>query len=416
MDDNKIFITWRPKRSITLDFLLIVLLAVSIMCMPACSSDSDNAAVQPNYIVQATVSVEEDGPIAYALVMDGDQNLVSTLNLTINGDPMNIEYSADANVEIEVSDDGSSYYTLELSELKGGDMVVFEAVDQWGEIVYAPEPAVIPMTIELLDPQEDTEVVAGDEVIIRWTGGEGATSFSVAYAALDGSALFWDNLESTEAGAYTVPAGQTVEGSAIVGVGAITGDTAVIGTLDSEFNTDASYFLVSREVGNKIMVRAEVEATYDDDHARQCRAGTGVGNALGLCQLQFAALGIGAIVWETRRQMDLKIEGNKPCASWTGGALDYCKTYGAAFGYLHWGTNCLACVGNRDYRKCLRSCIGYTYDGLCLGWKTYCRCDPSQLYGSPRWAEGRKYLCEEDPEVSMHCRKPYIYCPIGYVD
>jgi len=45
--------------------------------MPACSSDSDNAAVQPNYIVQATVSVDEDGPVAFALVMDGDKNLVA---------------------------------------------------------------------------------------------------------------------------------------------------------------------------------------------------------------------------------------------------------------------------------------------------------------------------------------------------
>jgi len=417
MEVNETIMAQTSKQSITLDFLLTVLLAVSIMCMPACSGDDDNSTgVQPNYIVQATISVEDDGPVGYALVMDGDKNPVSTLNLSVNGDPMNIEYFGGANGESTESDDGSPYYTLELPELKGGDMVVFEALDQRGEIIYAPEPAVIPMAIELLDPQEGTQIVAGDEFIIRWNGGEGAEVFSVAYAALDGSALFWDDLEPMESGTYTVPAGQTVGGSAVVGVGAITGDTAVIGTLDSEFITDASYFVVSREVGNEIAVRGEVEATYDDDHTRQCRAGAGVGgSAQGQCMAQFAVLGIGAIVWETRRQMDNKIEGNKPCASWPGGALDYCKTYGAAFGYLHWGTNCLACVGNRYNRNCVRYCIGYTYDGLCLGWKTHCRCYKTQLYGHPRWAEGTKYLCEED-EVSKHCGKPYIYCPIGYVD
>jgi hypothetical protein len=124
----------KPFRLNPSTVLFLLLLAVSIMCMPACSSDSDNAAVQPNYIVQATVSVEEDGPVAYALVMDGDKNLLDTLNLTINGDPMTIEYLGGGDVESTEAGDGSPIYTMDLPDLKGGDMVVFEARDQFGAI------------------------------------------------------------------------------------------------------------------------------------------------------------------------------------------------------------------------------------------------------------------------------------------
>ena len=395
MDDNKIFITWRPKRSITLDFLLIVLLAVSIMCMPACSSDSDNAAVQPNYIVQATVSVEEDGPIAYALVMDGDQNLVSTLNLTINGDPMTIEYLGGGDVESTEAGDGSPIYTMDLSDLKGGDMVVFEARDQFGVIIYAPEPAVIPMAIELLEPEEGQEVMAGDEVIIRWTGGEGAEVFSAAYAALDGSALFWDDLEPSESGAYTVPAGQTVEGAGIVGVGAITGDTAVIGTFDGEFMSGESYFLVSRDAGITIDISpvTDGKGIQADRRSTGCPAGKGISDStvsLG-CMAQFAALGIGAIVWEARRQIEFRDPGLKKCDnSSAGGAWIYCHKYAAHYGW-GWKSGCFACA-----EPCFMRSIG--------GLEPRCDCngEVDPVWINPTWA-----YCDKN----LQCSGRYYYCP-----
>jgi len=173
--------------------LFRLFLFVSIMCIPACSSDNDNTGFQPNYIVQAAVSVEDNGPVAYALVMDRDMNLVSTLTLTINGEPMSIEYDG-ANGESTETGDGSPFYSMGLPDLKGGDMVVFEARDQIGAIVYAPEPAVIPMAVDLLEPEEGQEIMEGDELLIRWAGGEGAEVFTAAYAALDGSVLYWDDI------------------------------------------------------------------------------------------------------------------------------------------------------------------------------------------------------------------------------
>jgi len=189
---------------------IVAIVLASLLAFLGCS-DSDDETSSPSYIVQATVSVEDDGPVAYALVMDGDKNLLSTLNLTINGDPMNIEYFGGANGESTESDYESPYYTMDLSDLKGGDMVVFEARDQFGAIIYAPEPAVIPMAIELLEPEEGQELMAGDEVIIRWTGGEGAEVFSAAYAALDGSVLYTVEEPPGGAGSVRIPTGQTVQ-------------------------------------------------------------------------------------------------------------------------------------------------------------------------------------------------------------
>jgi len=346
MDDNKTFITWRPKRSITLDFLLIVLLSVSIMCMPACSSDSDNAAVQPNYIVQATVSVEEDGPVAYALVMDGDKNLVSTLNLTINGDPMTIEYLGGDDVESTEAGDGSPIYTMDLSDLKGGDMVVFEARDQFGVIIYAPEPAVIPMAIELLEPEEGQEIVAGDEVIIQWTGGEGAEVFSAAYAALEGSAIYTVDVASWGVSA-TIPAGQTGQGDAVLGVGAISGEVQVISSFDEDWLSHESYFLISREIGITTTVLppsgVTTSATSNQDTCHAAGKVFGLGVWEGACAAQFAAFGIGAIIWENRRQCDLNNPDNESCRKTTTN-FTYCVNYGRDLGHGNWHPGCTECV------------------------------------------------------------------------
>jgi len=93
------------------------------MCVPACSSDNDNTGVQTNYIVQAAVSVEDNGPVAYALVMDRDMNLVSTLTLTINGEPMAIEYLNDTDGVSTETGDGPPSYSMDLPDLKGGEGV-----------------------------------------------------------------------------------------------------------------------------------------------------------------------------------------------------------------------------------------------------------------------------------------------------
>jgi hypothetical protein len=247
MHIQKPFATLRPTLPILFRFFLFA----SIMCISACSSDNDNKGVQTNYIVQAAVSVEDDGPVAIASVMDGDNNLVSTLNLIINGEPMSVEYSG-ANGESTETGDGYPYYTMDLSYLKGGDMVVFEARDQFGAIVYAPEPAVIPMAVELLEPEEGQELVAGDEVRIRWAGGEAeGVVYGAGFESFDGeSRYFKDTAQSQE---LTVPVGQTKQGSAIVGAGATTGQTQLLSlTLDELMQT--SYFYVSAATAINVTV------------------------------------------------------------------------------------------------------------------------------------------------------------------
>jgi len=354
------------KRAPTFSIFFRFLLFVSIMCVTACSSDSKNTAVQANYIVQATISVEDDGPVAFALVMDGDKNLLDTLDLTINGESMTIEYFTETGGVSTETESTYPYYAMDLPDLKGGDMVVFEARDQFDRIIYAPEPTVIPMAVELLEPEEGQEIMEGDELLIRWRGGEGAEVFSAAYVALDGSAKYWDNIMPDASGIFTVPAGETVAGMAIAGVGAISGDTAVIETLDSEFITYDSYFLVSREVGIEINVRNSMEVKVK---ATGCPFSGSGGYSLAKCSctLQFAALGIGAIVWETRRQLDLKIAGNKPCANAGsgGGALYYCATYGSIHGFAQWSTGCLACAQKTYFSN--GQCWGCLL-GSCIDW------------------------------------------------
>ena len=386
--------------------LFLLLLVVSIMCMPACSSDSDNAAVQPNYIVQATVSVEEDGPVAYALVMDGDENLIDTLTLTINRDPMSIEYWIDTDWVSTETVDGSPYYTMDLRDLNGGDMVVFEARDQFGAIIYAPEPAVIPMAIELLEPEEGLEIIAGDEVVIRWTGGEGAEVFSAAYAALDGSALYFDDLEPSESGVYTVPAGQTVEGAAIVGVGAISGEISVIRTIDSDFSTNESYFLVSREVGISVNVMVTEDVPYARNTSPDGCPRVEEKNRNGECIAQFAALGIGAIVWETRRQLEYKdhpetrrcgAEGTASDAD--NGAMKYCTSYAYSYGF-RWLTGCTSCITPVVYR---------CEQGIEWGKPvTTCRCETYYAGDNarPYWTTG----CMTEKHSCYGCCGAYVYC------
>ena len=61
--------------------MIVAIVLASLLGFLGCS-DSDDETSNPSYIVQATVSVEDAGPVANALVMDGDKNLVSTLNPT----------------------------------------------------------------------------------------------------------------------------------------------------------------------------------------------------------------------------------------------------------------------------------------------------------------------------------------------
>ena len=225
-------------------------------------------------------------------------------------------------------------------------MVVFEARDQLGAIVYAPEPAVIPMAVELFEPVEGQEIMEGDELLIRWAGGDGAEIFSTAYAALDGSVLYRDDIDPGETGEFTVPPGQTVAGTAIVGVGALSGDASVIDTLDNDFLTDKSSFIVSRGV----YATLEVLPVGGTTVMRTSRTGTGCpyagdgswGNARRACILQFAAFGIGFAIWSARAGIETnRLPCMKACMDKTSNG-DYCTMYLSVHGWA-WKAGCLAC-------------------------------------------------------------------------
>ena len=341
MDDNRTFIVGRIWRSAGLNFLIIVLLAASIMCMPACSSDNDNSGVQPNYTVQATVSVEEDGPVASALVMDGDKNLLDTLDLTINGDPMIIEYLGGDEEESTEAGDGSPIYTMDLPDLKGGDMVVFEARDQFGVIIYAPEPAVIPMAIELIEPTEGQELVAGDEVIIRWTGGEAeGVTFGAGYESLDGeSSYFKDTAQSKE---LTIPVGQTQSGNGVIGAGAVTGETQLL-SLTSDELMEVSYFFVSTATGISLSVADSTNSlTFPASVPAGCpdRGYHDQGRSIAHCVSEAVlSLGFSNIIWINRHSYDV----NHGCREqWLPRPpLNYCNVWRRDYAPMAWVGCCI---------------------------------------------------------------------------
>ena len=394
MDNNGTCVKGKPKKSIVCSFLLLIFFLVSIMCMPACSDDDGKSGGTPIYIVQASVSVEDDGLIAFALVMDGDKNLVSTLTLSINGTPMTLEYFKDPDGESTDSGGALPYYFMETHDFEPGAMMVFQAVHPSGEIVYAAEPAIIPTAVEILDPQAGQEIMEGNDVFIRWTGGEGAGLFLTAYVPLDGSALFLDALAPGEAGTFVVPAGQTVAGAAMVGVGAISGDIGVIDTFDSEFRTDASYLLVSRGAAIDILVKAEAAASEKQERDEGCPfSGGGFLSAHYSCSLQWM-LGLGDI-WKEHRNTDLEIEGNAPCATEDYGGMTYCRIYVSIHGdATSWHPGCLACAVSNYYSEA---------DGKCL--------DPEKCLDSangcePRWQSPRSRACLDPCEESDF----YYYC------
>ena len=349
--------------------------AVAIMGLMACSSDNDGTP-PPSYVVQATLSVDDDGPVAFAIVLDEVENLVSTPILSINGRPMEIDYFAGSDVDESGTGEIIPYYFLDLPDLKGGDTVQFLAVSPSGAKIFAPPPAIIPMAIELLEPQEGQEIIAGDEVLIRWTGGEGAKVFSAAYAALDGSALYSVEEAPGEAGSGTIPAGQTVQGDAVLGVGAIAGDIGVMVSFDNNFMSRESYFLVSREAGVQVFVQPKAvtrthDVTQSSFYCPPVSAGMGDYAANFSCMGQFAALGIGAIIWENRRQCDLKRSSdNNPCRSTTN-ILQYCVEYGSRMGHAHWSSGCLWCYTDSSYNhprinwKCCHDCQYPCQPGPC---------------------------------------------------
>lgn len=335
MEVNDTTTSCTPKRSIIFSFLLILLVGVSIMCMPACSSDSDNAAIQPNYIVQATVTVGDDDNYAYASVMDGDKNLVSNLNLTINGDPMTIEYLG--------GEGRTPIYVMELPDLKEGDTVVFEAADQFGEIIYAPEPAVIPMAIELNEPETGQEIIAGDELLIRWAGGGEAQRIGVLYADNQGAEEYWEVRKHADGDSMTIPTGVIREGGGIIVAAAISGNypesQPALGT-----GVQEPYFIVDRFAAIECDARPsagseeDIPSVADKPPCPNQPMDAAAASAACIKETQETS---GSAKWGARFILDSN--NHEPCR-FSGGVPSYCANYSIRFSHDIWVSGCL-CPG-----------------------------------------------------------------------
>lgn len=346
------------SRNILASSLMVLLFAFCCGCV----------GKDPNYTVQAGIEMSDKGGQAYAVVTDHLGQAVSDAVLTINGIPMTFQSDAGEAPglnENEESFNSSSigYYSLDLPDLKSGDTVTFIARDGSGSILYRPMTAIVPGPIQLLYPVEGQTITAEEEVPLSWAGGADAKMISVAYAALDMGTSFWKDLQVDGSETFTIPSGRTVSGAGVVGVAAVSGDIGVMDSFDADFKSNESFFLVTWPSGVSVdftapgylaadsfqMANEEVCPQFNESPNRGVEA-----NAA--CFGQFAALGIGAIIWEVRRVAEFKAcpDINKACDYPYANNLAYCVGYGAIYGFLHWRTGCLqCCMCGHAYNWCV---------------------------------------------------------------
>jgi len=327
------------KRRIALFSLLMVLLGLSIMFLPTCGSDDGGS----QHVVQAGVWFEENGPYAFALVQDPAGNFVSDAILTINDRPMEVGFFQEVSADGGESQNAFPYYFLDLSDLEGGDSVTFMAKNAGGAVLYVPSPAVIPMGLELIEPTAGQAISAGEEVVIRWSGGEGATIFGANYAAIEGEGQFTKYLAANQGNEIIVPNGSTKQGSAIFAASGITGTTEVLSQPLDTIVT-GSYFLVTRDVyiqsvisSGSLAVNPSLSSAVTANTTCPCKCMPG-GAAIALCTAEHILIG-GLFVWNIRAGMDGRDcwDSNKYCtiysqicnhAAWSKGCLDRCGLTG----------------------------------------------------------------------------------------
>ena len=80
------------------------------------------------------------------------------------------------------------------------------------------------MPLELVEPESDQTIVPGEEVVVRWAGGEGATHIAAFYADDLGEEQYFEAQKYEAVDSITVPAGIIREGGGIIGATALSGD------------------------------------------------------------------------------------------------------------------------------------------------------------------------------------------------
>ena len=344
MSINETIMANKSRRSRTSLLLHMVLMAFSIMCLPACSGDDDGSSQR---VVQATVYFEDEGPVAVAWVQDGAQNFVSDATLSINDRTFEVTFLGD-----EASDeDNVPIYYLELHDLKGGDSLTLVAKRSDGTLIYAPPSAQIPMPLELVEPVPDQAIIPGEEVVVRWTGGEGGSHIAAFYADDLGEEQYLDVQKYGEVESITVPAGIIREDAGIIGAAALSGDHSSF-----QINTSAdpleSSFVVYRDDAIVIPDQSDLRATWTcppgyvpGNSPKSCcpfDRNTGTDTLQGVkCTAEFVAIA-GAIVWGVRAGIDKR--KYPPCTRYVKGPLhilNYCINYSVSFSHTSWRAGCL---------------------------------------------------------------------------
>jgi len=342
MSVNETIMANKSRRSRTLLLLLVVLFSLSIICLPACSDNDNNTGSQR--VVHVTVNFEDEGLAAVAWVQDGTQNFVSDATLSINDRPFELTVFGD-----EASDEDSApIYSLELHDLKGGDSLTLVAKRSDGTLIYAPPSAQIPMALELVEPSVDQPIIPGEEVVVRWAGGEGASHIAAFYADDLGEEQYWNVQKYGDVESITIPPGIIREAGGIIGGAALSGDHPSF-----KINTSAdpleSSFIVYRD--QAIVIPDQRALTSHGScppgqypgHSGACCPNSPMGKtaAGAICTTEFVAI-IGAIVWGVRSRIDRKEFAY--CEKYCCGPAHitfYCVNYSSLFSHWKWQRGCV---------------------------------------------------------------------------
>ena len=345
---NEIIIASKSSRLTALLLLLVVLFALSIMYLPSCSDDNGS----PQRVVQATVYFEDEGPVAMASIQDGDKNLVSDVIITINDRPLELHFLGG-----ELSDgvEGNvPYFYLEMPDLKGGDMLTLVVRRSDGRLIYAPPSAQIPMPIELIEPSPDQKIVPGEEMVVRWVGGEGATHIEALYGPDEGGDSYLVIRRYADVLQLTVPPGIIKEGGGIIAAAAMTGEHP---SFDSGSSDDAfvSSFVVTRYTGGHWEVTPDIAAAgrlaQDSKKSDNGCPNSGTHACKGAAKICLVSTPLFAPMWAERCRIDAT--NHQPCHIQMC-VLTYCAAWMSCFSVnpFYWVEGCMCPYPPKQLTNC----------------------------------------------------------------
>ena len=171
----------------------IGILFIGLLGFSGCSSS--DAESNPAYNVQAIGMINGSELSVSAYVMDQEEKLSSDAMITINGEPMNIGFFSAEDLNIDGEDsltdnnptvqgvpsgDFQPFYFLDSSDLNEVDTVNFVARGRNGTTLLTSSN-VVPEKLTLIEPSADATFFTGQEVYIKWEGGDPNTCFEVSY-------------------------------------------------------------------------------------------------------------------------------------------------------------------------------------------------------------------------------------------